>query len=359
MSKFKDLGLKEEIVKALGDLGFKEPFPIQEESIPIILKGRDLIGQARTGSGKTGAFVLPILQMVKDAQALIITPTRELALQIKEEIVKFSKYTDIKVLAVYGGENIKLQLDILKDGVDIIVSTPGRLIDHIRRGSISLDYIRFVVIDEADKMLEMGFIDDIKFVLNNISNAQILLFSATISNEIYEIARRYMNNPVTILLDKDLPVGNINQVYLLIDRKAKFYYLCKSIKRDKTIIFCATKNRARVLADALQEHGFNAIALHGDLRQDKRNKIMNRFRKGYYNILVATDLAARGIDIPSVEQIINYDVPNNPIQYFHRIGRTARANKKGEALTLVSEYDKDTFERILNSSKAIIKRELN
>ncbi|GIU71342.1 MAG: hypothetical protein KatS3mg003_0821 [Candidatus Nitrosocaldaceae archaeon] len=361
MNKFQELGLKEEIVKALDLLGFEEPFPIQEEAIPLILEGNDLIGQAHTGTGKTAAFSLPILNMLESddkVQALILTPTRELALQVTEEMRKFARYTKIKAVTIYGGQSINIQLDALKKNPDIIVATPGRLIDHMKRGSIRLDNIRFVVIDEADKMFEMGFVDDIKFILDRISNAQILLFSATMPNEVYEIAKEYMHEPKNVLLDADeLSVDKINQSYLIIDGKEKFKYLCQHIRRDgQTIIFCSTKSRTRIVAKELKDNGFNAAPIHGDLTQSRRDSIMNGFRKGYYNILVATDLASRGIDVPAVGYVINYDVPNDPLSYFHRIGRTARAGKKGEALTLVSEYDREAFDRILKKTEVPIRR---
>ena len=361
MNKFQKLGLKEEIVRALNALGFEEPFPIQKEAIPLILDGNDLIGQAHTGTGKTAAFSLPILNMLntnEHIQVLVMTPTRELALQVAEEIRKFSRYMDVKTVTIYGGQSINIQFNALRRGADIIVATPGRLIDHIKRGSISLSNIKFVVIDEADKMFEMGFVDDIKFILDEIDDAQTMLFSATMPDEVYDIVREYMDNPANILLDSDeLSLETINQSYLLVDNRNKFRHLCNSIKRDgQTIIFCSTKNRTRIVAKELKENGFNAAPIHGDLTQSRRDSIMNGFRKGYYNILVATDLAARGIDVPTVGHVINYDVPNDPLSYFHRIGRTARAGKNGEALTLVSEYDREAFDRILSKTEVPIRR---
>lgn len=361
MNKFQELGLKEEIIRALDDLGFEEPFPIQKEAIPLILEGKDIIGQAHTGTGKTAAFALPILNMLdtnKHIQVLVMTPTRELALQVTEEIRRFSRYMKIKTVTIYGGQSINIQLEALRKNADVIVATPGRLIDHMKRGSISLVDVKFAVIDEADKMFEMGFIDDIKFILDNINDAQTLLLSATMPDEVYYIVREYMDNPTSILLDSDeLSVDAIDQSYLLVDSREKFKHLCKNInKHVQTIIFCSTKNRTRILAHELKNKGFNAAAIHGDLTQSKRDSIMNGFRKGYYNILVATDLAARGIDVPAVEQVINYDVPNDPLSYFHRIGRTARAGKDGEALTLVSEYDREAFNRILEKTNIHIRR---
>ncbi len=363
MKEFRELGLKSEILKGLQDIGFAEPFPIQAKAIPLMLEGRDVIGQAHTGTGKTAAFSLPILHKMDPkvhVQALIITPTRELAIQVTNEINKFAKYMPIRTVTIYGGQSINVQFDQLRHGVHIIVATPGRLIDHLKRGSISLSNVRFVVLDEADKMFDMGFIDDIRFILDRLPNSrQVCLFSATMPNEILGLSERYMRQPEKLLLDNDeLSLDSIEQSYLVVDRKDKLEHLCAQIKRKntQTIIFCSTKYMTRKLARDLQYKGFRVNAIHGDLPQSQRDKVMYRFRNGQDDILVATELAARGIDVPQVGHVINYDVPNDPLMYFHRIGRTARAGAPGLAFTLVSNEEHDAFNRIIKRTDAPIKR---
>jgi len=363
LKEFRELGLKSEILKGLQEIGFTETFPIQAEAIPLILAGKDVIGQAHTGTGKTAAFSLPILHKIDrniPIQALIIAPTRELAMQVTTEIKKFAKYMPIRTVTIYGGQSINVQFDALRRGTNIIVATPGRLIDHLKRGSISLRDVKFVVLDEADKMLDMGFIDDIKYILERVpSNRQVCLFSATMPREILGLAARYMREPENILLDNDeLSLNTIEQSYLVVDARDKLEHLCNQIKRKntQTIVFCATKYRTRKLARDLQDKGFRVSAIHGDLPQSKRDNAMHRFRKGQDDILIATDLAARGIDVPQVGHVINYDVPSDPLMYFHRIGRTARAGGKGLAFTLVSGQEQEAFGRIRERTEVSIKR---
>jgi ATP-dependent RNA helicase DeaD len=364
MTSFQELGLSAEVLRALDENGFKDPFPIQELSIPLILKGMDVIGQAHTGTGKTAAFSLPILNNIKrngPIQALILVPTRELAMQVTNEIRKFSKYVGIRTLAVYGGQSMSLQITQLRKGVQIVVATPGRLIDHVKRGTIQLEAAKFVVLDEVDRMLDMGFIDDIKFILFYVDeDRQTCLFSATIPPEISRLAQDYMKNPHEVKLnEEEISLDTIDQSYLIVEERQKFKHLCNFIKsRDEkqTIVFAATKQRTQRLAIELKQQGLRAITIHGDLSQKQRDDSMHRFRTGSEDILVATDIAARGIDVPAIGHVINYDIPDDPLIYFHRIGRTARAGGTGKAISLVSQDRVDDFTRILKNTELPIKR---
>ena len=343
MTKFQDLGLSDEVLKGISDVGFEEAFPIQEAVIPVLLSGRDVVGQAHTGSGKTAAFSLSMLQEIQPKQGiqgLIMAPTRELAMQISDEIKKFGKYTGIKIATVYGGQGMGIQLDALHRGVEIVVATPGRLIDHLKRGSIELRDVSHIVLDEADTMLDMGFVDDISFILDLAPEQRIMsLFSATMPTEILRLSEEYLNNPKQFLLDADdLSGEGIDQSYLVIKDRDKFKYLIDFIKPTKgqSIVFCSTKYRTRDVAKFLHQEKFNAVAIEGDMSQHRREQSMGKFRSGKADILVATDVASRGIDVPRVELVVNYDVPNQEMAYFHRIGRTARAGAKGKAVTFVS-----------------------
>jgi ATP-dependent RNA helicase DeaD len=365
---FEELGLSAQLTKALTENGFKAPFPIQETAIPLILQGKDVVGQAHTGTGKTAAFGLPILQQIKPGgpvQVLILAPTRELAVQVTDEINRFAKYTGIKTVTIYGGQSINLQLDKLRRGVQIIVATPGRLIDHIKQGSIILDDVRFVVLDEADRMLDMGFIDDIKFILFYVNeDRQTCLFSATMPPEILRLADEYMRqNKVeqVRLNEEEITLETIDQSYLVVEEREKFKHLTDFIRRNQnaksqTIVFAATKQRADRLAYKLRQEGFSAVTIHGDLSQKQRDNAMHKFKRGAEDILVATDIAARGIDVPAIGNVINYDVPEDPNIYFHRIGRTARAWGEGKAISLVSNDRVSDFERILAQTKLPIRK---
>ena len=365
---FEELGLSAQLTKALAENGFKAPFPIQETAIPLILQGKDVVGQAHTGTGKTAAFGLPILQQIKPGgpvQVLILAPTRELAVQVTDEINRFAKYTGIKSVTIYGGQSINLQLDKLRRGVQIIVATPGRLIDHIKQGSIILDDVRFVVLDEADRMLDMGFIDDIKFILFYVNeDRQTCLFSATIPPEITRLADEYMRqNKIehVRLNEEEITLETIDQSYLVVEEREKFKHLMDFIRRNQnaksqTIVFAATKQRADRLAYKLRQDGFSAVTIHGDLSQKQRDYAMHKFKKGAEDILVATDIAARGIDVPAIGNVINYDVPEDPNVYFHRIGRTARALGEGKAISLVSNDRVSDFGRILAKTKLPIRK---
>jgi ATP-dependent RNA helicase DeaD len=361
---FQELGIDVDTTRALKENGYQDPFPIQQEAIPLMLKGIDVVGQAHTGTGKTAAFALPILTKIKrrgPIQALILVPTRELAVQVTVEINKFAKYTGIRTVSIYGGQSIDIQYDQLRKGVQILVATPGRLIDHIKQGSIDLENVKFVVLDEADRMLDMGFIDDIKFILFYVNEErQTCLFSATMPPEILRLAQEYMKDSEEVRLnEEELSLDTIDQSYLIVYEKEKFKHLCEFIRmRDKkqTIVFAATKQRTHRLASELKQEGFRAITIHGDLTQKQRDNAMYRFKKGDEDILVATDIAARGIDVPAVGHVINYDIPEDPLIYFHRIGRTARAGGTGQAISLVSQDRIDDFGRILRQTKHPIRK---
>ena len=361
---FQQLGLGSEILRALNENGFEAPFPIQEAAIPFILKGMDVIGQAHTGTGKTAAFSLPLLTKIKydgPVQALILVPTRELAVQVTSEINRLAKYTGIRTVSVYGGQSINIQNDQLERGAQIIVATPGRLIDHIKHGSIQLDSVKYVVLDEADRMLDMGFIDDMKFILFYVNeDRQTCLFSATMPQEILRLAQEYMKDVEEIRLNKEeLGLDTIDQSYLIVHEREKFKHLCYFIKnreKKQTIVFAATKQRTQRLASELRQEGFKAITIHGDLSQRQRDNAMYRFKRGSEDILVATDIAARGIDVPAVGHVINYDIPEDPLIYFHRIGRTARAGGTGKAISLVSHDRMEDFARILKQTEQPIRK---
>jgi ATP-dependent RNA helicase DeaD len=364
---FDELGLNKELLLALKESEYTTPFPIQEKAIPTILQGNDVIGQAHTGTGKTAAYSLPILMKMKNtrnAQALVLVPTRELAIQVAKEMNKLAKYTETKVAAIYGGQNMRNQIIRLERGVHIIVATPGRLIDHIGQKTVYLNSIDFVVLDEADRMLDMGFIEDINYILSKVKHKkQLCLFSATILPEIIEISKKYMKNPIHITVNQDdITLKTIEQMYLITNEKEKYNHLCDLIKQNNNnqmVIFTSTKQKAEELAMNLRKKDLLKVtALHGDLSQRQRNYAMHKFRNEQEQILVATDIAARGIDIPSIKYVINYDIPRDPITYFHRIGRTARANSNGKAISLVEIEKIPDFEKILRYTKYNI-RQLN
>lgn len=365
---FRDLGLDERVLRALDENGFTTPFPIQQAAIPLILQGKDVIGQAHTGTGKTAAYCLPILSRIRTdsraVQVLILVPTRELAVQVTGEVGKFARHTHAKAVAVYGGQGFGLQIERLRAGAQIIVATPGRLIDHMRRGTIRLDNVKVAVLDEADRMLDMGFVDDIRFILGRMKagGRQTLLFSATMPQEILRLAKEHLRADQTreIRLNKqEVTVSNIEQSYLLVseqDKLGRLVAMLKPLRDQQVIVFAATKNRTDRLARNLKTDGFRANAIHGDLQQKQRDGVMQRFRKGADTILVATDIAARGIDVPAVGHVINYDVPRDPETYFHRIGRTARAGGEGKAISLVTPDRFSDFEKIQRRTKLPVNR---
>lgn len=364
---FNDLNISRQIKEAIEDIGFKNLTPIQKAAIPKALNGKDLIGQAQTGSGKTIAFAIPIIEKIfipdKSPQAIILCPTRELCMQVATQIEKIgSNIKKLKVLAVYGGQPIGKQTRVLKKGVHIIVGTPGRVIDHIHRGNLDLIGIESVVLDEADEMLEMGFREDIETILSKTPNQrQTLLFSATIPKEVRKIALKYQKNPEFIkIADKKKNIPKIIQYAFKCNIKYKYDGLIKLIEAydvKLALIFCNTKKSVDFVSKHLKKESFKVDSLHGDMTQQSRDKVLNKFKNGNINILVATDVAARGLDIDNVEVIINYDVPQNTNDYIHRIGRTARAGKTGFAFTLVSKDELSRFNNIQkeNTSKIVEK----
>lgn len=343
--KFEDMGLQETILRAVQDMGFEEASPIQTRAIPLQLEGVDIIGQAQTGTGKTAAFGIPLLQKIdpenRKTQAVVLCPTRELAIQVAEELRKLAKYMHgIRVLPIYGGQDIGTQIRSLKGGVQVIVGTPGRVMDHMRRHTLKLETVETVVLDEADEMLDMGFLEDIETILEAApEERQTVMFSATMPAEIQSIAARFQNEPELVrVLKKELTVPAIEQYYYMVKAKDKLEVLCRLLDMYSpklSLVFCNTKKQVDDLVVGLQGRGYFAEGLHGDLKQNLRDRVMNGFRSGNTDILVATDVAARGIDVDDVEAVFNYDVPQDEEYYVHRIGRTGRAGRDGLAFSFV------------------------
>lgn len=341
--RFEDMNISNEICRAVLDMGFEEATPIQSQAIPVILEGKDIIGQSQTGTGKTAAFGIPLLERInpedRRLQALILCPTRELAIQVSEEFHKLLKYKDnIRVLPIYGGQPIDRQIAALRKGTQVVIGTPGRVMDHMRRRTIKAETVQMMVLDEADEMLDMGFREDIETILVKIPEEhQTLLFSATLSPEILDITKRFQKNPEFIkIVRKELTVPNIEQYYFDVKEKTKLDALCRIIDvydPKLAMVFCNTKKRVDDLVEMLQGRGYFAEGLHGDLKQAQRDKVMQKFRNGTIEILVATDVAARGIDVDDIDVVFNYDVPQDEEYYVHRIGRTGRAGKAGKAFT--------------------------
>lgn len=343
--KFEDLQLDERILRAVSDMGFEETSPIQGQAIPLALEGKDIIGQAQTGTGKTAAFGIPLLERVdpkvKKLQAIVLCPTRELAIQVAEEVRRLAKYMHgIKVLPVYGGQEIVKQIRSLKDGTQVIIGTPGRVMDHMRRKTIRTEEVHTVVLDEADEMLNMGFLEDMETILGQLpQERQTMMFSATMPSAIQEIARKFQKDPMTVkVVKKDLTVPKVTQYYYEVKQKNKIEVLSRLLDLyapKLSVVFCNTKKGVEEVVEALQGRGYFAEGLHGDLKQIQRDRVMNSFRNGKADILVATDVAARGIDVDDVEAVFNYDIPQDDEYYVHRIGRTGRAGREGKAFSLV------------------------
>jgi ATP-dependent RNA helicase DeaD len=362
---FSLLGVQQVLVQELDRLGIHKPTPIQEQTIPVILGNLDVIAQAQTGTGKTLAFILPILEKIdynkNEIQALIVTPTRELALQISDEVKKLAPKLHINVLPVYGGQDVAAQMIKLKESVHLVIATPGRLLDHVRRATISLANVSMLVLDEADQMLHMGFLTEVKEVMKQVSNErQTMLFSATMPKQVRSLAKTYMKEPIDIRVQsKRITLDEIKQLVVETTDRAKQGNLISMLKRERprmAIVFCRTKRRAHTLNQKLKELGFNAEELHGDLSQARREEVMKNFRDRRIAVLVATDVAARGLDVEGVTHVLNYDIPLDVEGYIHRIGRTGRAGEKGIAITFVAPKDLSLLQLIEKGLDQVLAR---
>lgn len=354
--RFSDLNLSSELLRAIDDMGFENPSEVQEASIPIILEGRDVLAQAQTGTGKTASFGIPMIEGMEenadDLQALVLVPTRELARQVSEELKKLAKYKKfINIVPIYGGADMGKQLRDLKKGASIVVGTPGRVMDHMKRKTIRLDGLKFLNFDEADEMFDMGFRDDMKTIIERTNpDRQTLFFSATFDNDIREFSRLYQRDPAKVIIEKkELTAEKIEQFYLELNRNMKTEILNRLIlihKPKKSIIFCNTKRMVESLEGEIAQRGYKVDSLHGDMRQSSRDNVMKKFRDGTIDVLIATDVAARGLDVSDIDLVFNYDLPQQAEYYVHRIGRTARAGKKGTSFTFVTSRDYPKFREI-------------
>ncbi len=360
--KYTEMNLEAPLVRAVQELGFEEPTPIQEKAIPLLKEGKDLIGQSETGSGKTAAFGLPILEKIQPftgLQAFILAPTRELTDQIANNLVQFSKYKKCRIITVYGGVSINPQIKNIPQA-DIIVATPGRTLDHLRRGTLNLSRIKFLVLDEADKMFEMGFVNDINAILSaSTPNKQLIMFSATLSSEVQKIVHQRMKNPITIRTSTHVSSTFLQQIYYNVERRDKFSLLVHIINEENpelALVFCGTRTETHIVAKNLYKQNIAATALHGGLSQNKRNQVMADFKEGKIKVLVASDVAARGIDVKHLTHIINYSIPKTSKEYVHRIGRTARMGHAGVAISLLDEMDHNNFRNVLDDRSIKIEK---
>lgn len=365
MDSFSKLGISDLVAKSLSEMGFEEPTPIQMQTIPTALAGSDVIGQAQTGTGKTAAFGIPLMEKIQlngdKVQALVLTPTRELAIQVAEELNRIGQYAEVRTLPIYGGQEIDRQIKALKKRPQIIVATPGRLMDHMRRRTIRLGEIHSVVLDEADEMLNMGFLEDIETILQDIPEArQTLLFSATMPKSIQLLAQRFMRNPALISTKtQEVTIPLVEQFYIELHDRQKFDIICRLLdiqSPDLSIIFGRTKRRVDELSEALKKRGYAAEGIHGDLTQSRRDSVLRQFRAGTTEILVATDVAARGLDISGVTHVYNFDVPQDSEGYVHRIGRTGRAGQTGQAITFATPRELNHLRMIERATKRKIIR---
>ncbi|MFA7296728.1 MAG: DEAD/DEAH box helicase [Dehalococcoidia bacterium] len=342
---FAELGLHEDVLRAIDALGFEEPTPIQAQTVPLLLAGRDVLAQAQTGTGKTAAFALPIVQRVdarsRDVQAIVLAPTRELAVQVAEAMHNLGASKGLSVLPIYGGQAYDRQLRGLRMGVQVVVGTPGRIMDHMRRGTLDLSNVRMVVLDEADEMLNMGFVEDIQFILDQVpEERQLALFSATIPRRVETLAQRYMRDPALVSIAHEAHAApSVRQMYVATQQRDKIDALTRLLDLESpssAIVFCRTKREVDELSGTLMARGYAAVAIHGDVAQNQRERLLNSFRDGQAELLIATEVAARGLDIPDVTHVFNFDIPDDADVYVHRIGRTGRMGKSGDAITFVT-----------------------
>ncbi|MBI5398879.1 DEAD/DEAH box helicase [Candidatus Woesearchaeota archaeon] len=361
--KFEDLQLKPELLKAVQELGFSEPTDIQKKCIPLIKQGSDIVAQSKTGSGKTAAFGLPILENIgagNGLQVLVLTPTRELCVQVSEALHDFGRFLHIKVVSVYGGVGINPQIDAIRRA-DIVVGTPGRILDHLQRRTIQFPLVRFLVLDEADKMFEMGFIDDVEQIIRHIpTKRQTLLFSATIPAAVHAIVRKHQHQPVNVKSELYVEKSLLKQVFYNVashDKFSLFVHLLRKNIKGIAMVFVATRREADIVARNLKMQDIRAMAIHGGLSQNQRLHALAALKTGDINVLVATDVAARGLDVRNVSHVYNYDVPKTSEEYVHRIGRTARAGEQGDAVTLLTERDYDNFNNVLRDHTLEIRQE--
>jgi ATP-dependent RNA helicase DeaD len=364
MDSFDELRLAPSIRKGVLGAGYRRPFPIQAQAIGTLLEGRNLVGQAKAGSGKTLAFGIPLVQAVKEGmplvQGLVLAPTRELAVQITLELQKIASFTGVRIVTIYGGQSMNVQLDALRRGPHIVVGTPGRTIDHIKRGTLRLDSVKFVILDEADVMLDMGFIEDVDYILAKTPRGrQMALFSATMPRSILHLSQRYLADAVRVMVDVNEPSPEtLEQFYARVEREDKLALLLDILakeNRKSAVVFCRTRHGTIRLARELERRFLSVVSLHGDLSQNQRDHSMGLFRAGKADVLVATDVASRGIDVRQIDCVVNYDVPEDPTVYFHRVGRTARAGDVGKSYTFVSRDENPDFARIVALAKAPIK----
>jgi len=360
---FEKLNLHPDILKSLKKSGFVEPTPIQARCIPELKAGKDVVGQSLTGSGKTWAFGIPLVEKITPGngiKAVILAPTRELALQVTDTLSTLSAFRGLRVTTVYGGVGIQQQIDALRRA-DIVVATPGRMLDHISRNTIKLDKVEFLVLDEADKMFEMGFIDDVKDIMSRLPmNRQTMLFSATMPGEVDNLIKRYLKNPVIIKEKVHVDHSLLKQIYFEVNQHDKFALLLHLLKHATpglAIVFCQTRREVDVITKNLKSHKIDALAVHGGLSQHQRTAAVSALKSERIAVLVATDVAARGLDIQNISHIYNYDAPKNSLEYTHRIGRTARAGKSGEAITLLTERDHENFRNVLSDRQIQVQRE--
>lgn len=367
MAGFEQLGLSADVLRSVEEMGFEEPTPVQERVIPLLIAGRDVVAQALTGTGKTAAFGIPLVERTTIerpvSQAVVLAPTRELALQVAEQLSGIGRHRGLLLVPIYGGQPIERQLQALRHGVHAIVATPGRLMDHIRRGTVDLSSVSMLVLDEADTMLDMGFLEDVEFIMKHLPPQRVTaLFSATIPDPILDLANRYLQQPEVVRLSRQraLTVPETDQTYYVVPFQRKFDALGRVLdakRPERTLVFCATKRMVDEIVERLQGRGYLAEGLHGDMSQVMREKVLRSFRDGRAEVMVATDVAARGLDITDVSHVVNFDIPPDPEYYVHRIGRTGRLGKRGVAITFVNPREMRELKVIERITGARIRRE--